>query len=200
MATQSPANAVKAYLTSLTNPNHESEKVKELEQQKATETDPLKVLKLIQAIEDEKNSTKLIEAFVEHAKEWAEAEGIGVKAFAELGVSTEVLRKAEFDVSGLQQQATKTNATQTTKRHRRKQQEKENDLKEMRKAINARKNPFTKNDIVDAVDNAHAAQDVNEVIKEGVESGAIEDMGPDPDRRTGSRGAAPNVYNKVRNL
>lgn len=94
--------AVRLYLLYLEDPNKLRD---EAEIQQATlavleAKDPIEKLKALGALE---RAAKVDEAplragFIEHAKSWADAEGVPISAFRELRVSDETLREAGFDL------------------------------------------------------------------------------------------------------
>lgn len=100
MPSASPETAVRKYLAALRDPSslRDEKKIGELEQRLDASTDEVERLKLRQQLHDAKrpNIQSFEDDFVDHAKGWAEAQGVGEKAFLEEGVTPAVLRRAGF--------------------------------------------------------------------------------------------------------
>jgi type I restriction-modification system DNA methylase subunit len=92
VATRTQDDAVRTYLQSLQDPQVlvDKHKVKQVDQQLTKESDPLKRLELheqkrrLDDPNEAKNQAK--EAFVKHAKAWADENGVTVASFAGEGV------------------------------------------------------------------------------------------------------------------
>jgi len=109
----SAEDSIRDYLTSLSakpvarKPVVDREAVKALTAQIKAETDPVNRLRLYAAREEARKGTipdvvddaALETAFVEHAKAWADAEGIPVDAFLAQNVPGDVLRRAGFSIT-----------------------------------------------------------------------------------------------------
>jgi hypothetical protein len=109
----SAETSIRDYLTSLAakpaarRPVVDREAVKALTAQIKAEPDPVNRLRLYAAREEARKGSipeavddaALEAAFVEHAKAWAEAEGIPVDAFLAQNVPGDVLRRAGFSLS-----------------------------------------------------------------------------------------------------
>src|SRR4051794_41708487 len=99
--TFSPEDAIRRYLNFLEDPAKLRD---EAEVQRRTlavleATDPIEKLKALTALERAAavDEAALRNAFVRHARAWAEENGIGMRAFAELKVPNDVLAEAGFD-------------------------------------------------------------------------------------------------------
>ncbi|MFN0089609.1 MAG: hypothetical protein ACKVWR_04960 [Acidimicrobiales bacterium] len=98
-----PEAAVRLYLLFLEDPSKlvDPAAVKKLEQDVKAAKDPIERLKAISALQRAQavdgNSFKY--DFIKHARRWAEAEGIPMAAFAEMGVPADVLAAAGFEGS-----------------------------------------------------------------------------------------------------
>ena len=93
-----PEAAIRNYLTYLTDPGSliDSSAVARLEADAAKATDPIDRLRAITAVQGAKTTAPDVyeKAFIAEAKEWADAEGIPVSAFEEMGVPRKVLESA----------------------------------------------------------------------------------------------------------
>jgi hypothetical protein len=99
---QEAENVVRSYLESILDPGFVSPEIEKLEKQLRDETDVIQIAVLKQALIDEREGTSLEDAFVEHAKTWADSTNVGVKALTEMGVDSGVLARAGFDVRELE--------------------------------------------------------------------------------------------------
>lgn len=107
MATKKIEDSIRAYLDSLgasDKPVVDREAVKSLKAEIKAESDAIKKLRLLAALEKEeagrvpdRSGDKSV--FVAEAKKWADSEGIPVSAFQALKVPDAVLREAGFNVS-----------------------------------------------------------------------------------------------------
>ncbi len=95
-------DVVRSYLESILNPTFVSPEIEKLEEQLREETDVIQIAVLKQALIDEREGTSLEDAFVEHAKAWADSTNVGAKALNEMGVEPGVLSRAGFDVRELE--------------------------------------------------------------------------------------------------
>jgi len=110
---QEAESVVRSYLESILNPGFVSPEIEKLEKQLQDETDVIQIAVLKQALIDEREGTSIEDAFVEHARTWADSTNVGVKALNEMGVDPSVLSRAGFDVRELD---TKRKSSKPTER------------------------------------------------------------------------------------
>lgn len=184
MATKEQETAVRNYLIALRDPSAltDEKKIADLEQELASTDDGAHRLRLRQQIMDAQRPTVdgYEDAFISHAKAWADDEGISAEAFKAEGVNPAVLRKAGFTVRGGRRRAA---ARGTTGRSR-------VSADEVRKSIP--RGTFTVKQ-VEAASGASPAV-VRRVVQEEVAAGNVTEIGPDPDHQ--GRGRAPTLYKR----
>ena len=182
----SAEEAVRRYLTSLRNPAalRNDEEISQLQERLEKSEDDLERLQLRQQIIEAQQPPleQYEDAFVTHAKAWAEDTGISDKAFAAEGVPAAVLRKAGFRNVGSGRSRSTARSTGTRKRV---------SADEVRASI-PRKGTFTIKDVQDA--SGASAAVVRRVVQEEVDAGNVKDAGPDPDHR--GPGRAPTLYSR----
>lgn len=181
--------AVRTYLVALSDPSslRDEKKVAELTNKLDAATDPLDRVKLraqLRAL-DAPSADAYEDAFVEHARDWAEQHGVSVEGFLEEGVPTTVLRRAGFNVGRGTGRAGarrgRPRAAGTRKRVT---------VDEVRAAIP--KGTFTIRELQER--SGASLQVVRKVITEGLADGKLGDEGID-ERHTGP-GRAPRLYKK----
>jgi hypothetical protein len=95
--------AIRKYLLLIDDPAQlvDTKAIEAAEQEVAKATDPIDKLKALAALDKAKNvdAEPIKTAFFEHAKAWAETEGINEDAFRSLGVPVEDLRMAGYNLS-----------------------------------------------------------------------------------------------------
>lgn len=121
MATKKIEDGIRSYLDSVgvvNKPVVDREAVKALKAEIKAETDTIKKLRLLAALEDEQagkvpdtEGDKAV--FVAEAKAWADAESIPVSAFQALKVPDDVLKEAGFSVSAAGPRAASASAGST---------------------------------------------------------------------------------------
>ena len=178
--------AVRNYLTSLRDPAalRDDDAIADLHAKIEQADDELERLQLRQHLLDlEHPSTDGYEdAFVKHAKAWADAAGIRAEAFVAEGVPAAVLRRAGFrGVTGGGRRRTTTATKPASSRSR-------VSADEVRAAIPT--SSFTVKDLQET--SGASAAVVRRVISEEVDAGRLTDQGADPDH-TGP-GRAPTIY------
>jgi hypothetical protein len=93
-----PEEAVRAYLTYLEDPSRmvDAAEVKKLQKAVGTAKDPVDKLKAIAALERASAADPSIyrDGFIQHAKKWADTEGVPASVFKQLGVEDDVLSAA----------------------------------------------------------------------------------------------------------
>ncbi len=181
-------SSVRNYLLSIRNPSalRDDSAIATLNSKLEESTDELERLQLRQQLLDAESPAleRYEDAFVEHAKQWAERTGISADAFLAEGVPAAVLRRAGFRGVGAGRRrgaATRSTGTRTTTRSR-------VSSDEVRAAIPSGR--FTVKDLQER--SGASAAVVRRIIQEEVESGNVSDEGADPDHS--GPGRAPNVY------
>jgi tryptophanase len=182
--------AVRNYLTSLRDPAalRDDDAIADLHVKIEQADDELARLQLRQQLLDLENpsSDGHEDAFVEHAKAWADATNISAEAFVAEGVPAAVLRRAGFrGVSGGRRSARSRRTTTATKPASTRSRV---SADQVRAAIPTRS--FSVKDLQE-ISGASAAV-VRRVITEEVDTGRLTDQGADPDH-TGP-GRAPIIY------
>lgn len=180
---RSTDEAVRRYLEALRDPSLlvDQEAIDETRSRLEEETDPLKRVQLQQRLIDVQtpSADRFENDFVTHAQAWAQDHEVGVKAFQEEGVPTEVLRRAGFQVTG----GRRSRRTGTGTRRRRVSSE------AVRSAIPA-SGTFTAKSLQET--SGASAGIVRKIITEEQESGNLEGRGTDPDHS--GPGRAPVLY------
>lgn len=104
MADANAETAVRDYLKALSDPSslRDDNTVVRLREQLGSSDDGVERIRLRQQLYDAETPSveRFEEAFVTHARSWADENGVGVKAFQDEGVQPGVLRSAGFEVSG----------------------------------------------------------------------------------------------------
>ena len=174
--------AVADYLQFLADPTsmRNDEEIAGLAAERDGASDPISRLRAIEAIKraEADDGSKYVSAFVQHAREWAAAEGISAESFVEIGVPISVLREAGFVVA-----TTGRSAGSSTTRKR-------VTVSEIRASVGSE--PFTVKSLQDASGASTAS--VRKAIKEMIDDGSAVEISLDP-AYTG-RGRAPNRYQK----
>ncbi|MBW3604165.1 MAG: hypothetical protein KY460_04480 [Actinobacteria bacterium] len=179
--------AVRNYLLSIRSPGalRDESAIATLQSKLDQSNDELERLQLRQQLLDSETPSleRYEDAFVEHAKQWADSTGVSADAFLAEGVPAAVLRRAGFrGVGGGRRRASsRSSGAKATTRSR-------VSSDEVRNAIPT--GTFTVKDLQER--SGASAAVVRRVIAEEVEAGNVSDEGPDPDH-TGP-GRAPAVY------
>jgi hypothetical protein len=183
--------AVRNYLLSVRDPSalRDDDAIAELNTKLEQADDELERLQLRQQLLDSENPSldTYEDAFVEHAKAWAERTGITADAFVAEGVPAAVLRRAGFrGVSGGgRRRSTSTRAASPTRGSSSRTRV---SADEVREAIPS--GTFTVKDLQER--SGASAAVVRRVIGEEIDAGNVSDQGSDPDH-TGP-GRAPKLY------
>src|SRR5688572_30115013 len=183
--------AVRNYLLSVRDPGalRDENAIAELKAKLEQSDDQLERLQLRQQLLDIENPPleRYEDAFVEHAKAWADRTGISGEAFAAEGVPASVLRRAGFrNIGGgtsSRRRSTRASSTRTGTRSR-------VSADEVRAAIPT--GTFTVKDLQER--SGASAAVVRRIIQEEVEAGNLTVEGSDPNH-TGP-GRAPTVYRR----
>lgn len=187
-------SAVRRYLLCLEDPSKLRD---EAEIQKRTQavleaSDPIEKLKALGHLERvaKVDEGPLRADFVEHARAWAEAEGVPVSAFRELRVPDEVMREAGFDVPASAGRGRRGKpGSDGTGRQRAKAVPVEN----IKAYVLEQKGSFLLTDIMNGVGGSPAT--VRKAVDELVEAGQVERLGPV--QGYSGRGRAPIQYNRI---
>lgn len=155
--------------------------------------DPIEKLKALAALEkasavDEKG---LRAGFIEHARAWAEANGISVEAFLKLDVPADVLIAAGFDVPPARSRRGVTGAVSPgSGTPTRRPAVAAADIKD---AVLTFAEPFTLNQVMAKV--GGSPMTVRKAVEDLITEGRVERQGPVPEY--GGRGRAPIQYARV---
>ena len=183
--------AVRNYLLSIRDPRalRDDAAIAELNTKLEQANDELERLQLRQQLLDSENPSldRYEDAFVEHAKAWAERTGITADAFIAEGVPAAVLRRAGFRgvTGGGRRRSTSTRASATTRSTSSRSRVSADEVREAMPS-----GTFTVKDLQER--SGASAAVVRRVIQEEVAAGNIRDEGSDPDH-TGP-GRAPMLY------
>lgn len=183
--------AVRNYLLSVRDPAalRDDDAINDVKAKLEQSDDELERLQLRQQLLDMESPSldRYEDAFVEHAKAWADKTGISGEAFAAEGVPATVLRRAGFrGVGGRTRRSGSSRAaaaTRTTTRSR-------VSADEVRSAIPS--GTFTVKDLQER--SGASAAVVRRIIQEEVDAGNLSDQGSDPDHS--GPGRAPTVYKR----
>jgi hypothetical protein len=153
--------------------------------------DPIDKLKALANLERvaKVDEEPLRKGFIEHAKAWAEPQGIPVTAFRELQVPDDVLLEAGFDVPVVAQRRRRT-ARSTDGDGR--QRAKAVPVEDIKAFVLEQNGTFVLTDIMSGVGGSPAT--VRKAVDELVESGQVERLGPVPEYQ--GRGRAPIQYSR----
>lgn len=134
----------------------------------------------------------LRKGFVDHARAWAEGEGIPVTAFRELGVPDDVLRSAGFTIpeGPAPRQAARSAARRSDGSRPRARAV---SVDQIQAFVLDRAEPFVLTDVMRGVGGSPAT--VRKAVEDLVESGKVERLGADPGHE--GRGRAPIRYQRV---
>ena len=185
----SPADdAIRAYLHALKDSSslRDAARIANLQSQIGSSTDPLDRLRLRVELDNAENVTaEQYEAeFIEHAKAWADGQGIGVSAFATEGVPKDVLRRAGFRVARGRGPVAAKRAGSGTRKAR-------VSSEDIRAGI-PKRGTFTAKDVADASGASLGA--VRSVLAAEIEAGRVTNKGPSKDH--GGPGRAPILYKR----
>lgn len=183
--------AVRNYLLSIRNPGalRDDDAIAALNAKLEESNDELERLQLRQQLLDSESPSleRYEDAFVEHARAWAERTGISAEAFLAEGVQPGVLRRAGFrGVSGGGRRRSSSRSTSSSRTSTRTRVSAD----EVRAAIPT--GTFTVKDLQER--SGASAAVVRRIIAEEVEAGTVTDEGPDPDHS--GPGRAPTVYKR----
>ncbi len=182
--------AVRDYLRALQDPGslRDDDQIKHLTEQLSKSEDGVERLRLRQQLMDAETPSieRYQEGFVTHAKAWADQHGISPRAFADEGVTSDVLRRAGFNVGDGRRRGRGQRSGGTVTRTRRSRVTAD----DVRNAIPT--GSFTIKTLQDASGASPAV--VRKVVAEEASAGRLSSEGTDPDHR--GPGRAPTVYRK----
>jgi hypothetical protein len=186
-----PEGAVRLYLLYLEDPNklRDATEIQQKTQTVLDAKDPIEKLKALGELERvaKVDEAPLREGFIEHARSWAETEGVPVNAFRELRVSDETLREAGFDVP-----VSATRGRRRASSPDGRQRAKAVPSEEIKTYILEQKGTFLPSDVMSGVGGSPAT--VRKAVDELIEAGQVERLGPVPDYA--GRGRAPIQYSR----
>jgi hypothetical protein len=150
--------------------------------------DPIDKLKAIAELERIANIDEkpLREGFAQHAKAWADQQGVPASAFRELKVPDDVLRDAGFDVRSPRRRGRATGSVDG------RQRAKAVPVDAIKAHVLKQKGTFVLTDIINSVGGSQAT--VRKALDELIESGQVEKLGPVPGYQ--GRGRAPIQYGR----
>jgi hypothetical protein len=185
-----PEGAVRQYLLYLEDPAQLRDETEIQKKTQAVENavDPIDKLKALAELElvSKIDEAPLRDAFVTHAKAWAEASGVPATAFRDLKVPDDVLRVAGFDLPAGGRRG--RGASSSTGRERAKAVPVE-DIKDYVLGLTG---TFILSDVMSGLGGSQAT--VRKAVDELVEAGQVEKLGPVPDYS--GRGRAPIQYSR----
>lgn len=201
-----PEDVVRAYLEYLVDPTSmiDAGHIEQLEERYRAATDPIDKLRIAAALEAARqpDGGGLAEGFVQHAKAWAEAEGIPPTAFSGAGVPDDVLRRAGLRRSSKTARTSRTGRTGRTSRApkatssraagtERRARVTVDDIKSW--AL-SQSEPFTIKRATEQLGGSLVT--AKKALVELVESGRLHDVGADPQHR--GPGRAPSRFSTTR--
>lgn len=188
--------AVRSYLLFLQSPEQlvDPAEIERCQQAVADAKDPIEKLKALSSLERARSvDGKSLEAgFVQHAREWADIEGVTISAFQSMGVSGDVLSSAGFDTG-----APRGRAAAGSRRSR-----SGGAPRTRAKAVNAEtirdhvlniSGTFTLAQLMEQAGGSPAT--VKKAIQELIEAGRVENLGADPGHS--GKGRAPYRYQTI---
>lgn len=183
MATGTAEDAVRRYVTALRDPEAlvDKDEIDRLQTELNQTGDPVAMLRIRQRLHELHTATpQTYEGdFVEHARAWAEANGVGAEAFRAEGVSDEVLERAGLRPNGHGEGAGSRRSRVSADA--------------VRRAVPPRAR-FTLHDIRRKTGASTAT--IRKTLTTMVAEGAITDLGPAENHR--GPGRAPRVYQRGR--
>ena len=189
MASSTAESAVRQYLAAVKDPAslRDDDTVADLRQRLESSDDPVDRLSLRQQLIDQESPSveRHEEAFVTHAKAWADEKQISVKAFQDEGVAPAVLRRAGFSVGGRGRRGRQATSSREGGRRSRVTSE------QVRQSIP--EGTFTIKRLQETSGASPAV--VRKVVQEEEQAGRLTNAGTDPDHR--GPGRAPVLYRRA---
>lgn len=198
MSTTDPTDAegaVRLYLLYLEDPSKLRDE-REIQRKTQAVLDALDPIDKLKALADLERVAKVDEeplrkGFVEHAKAWAEPQGIPVTAFRELQVPEDVLREAGFEVPAGPARRRRAGGGASPEGDGR-QRAKAVPVDEIKAYVLQQSGTFVLTDVMSGIGGSPAT--VRKAVDDLVESGQVERLGPMPGYQ--GRGRAPIQYNR----
>jgi hypothetical protein len=197
--TLDPEGAVRLYLLFLDDPSklRDESEIQAKTQAVLQADDPIEKLKAIADLRRAANVDEqpLRQGFVEHARTWADEQGIPVSAFRELRVPDDVLRQAGFDVpaTGRRRGAGAGGGSSSgAGGDGARQRAKAVPVDQIKEWVLEQKGTFVLADVQSGVGGSPAT--VRKAVEELVEAGQVEKLGPMTDYQ--GRGRAPVQYSR----
>lgn len=185
-------DAVRRYLLFLDDPRQlrDDQEIQKLTQVVLDAVDPIEKLKALSNLERASSidEAPLRQAFVEHAKAWADAEQVSVDAFRELRVPDDVLREARFDVPSSPARPRRRSVPVTDGGGRADPVA----AHTIQQFVLQQQGTFVLADILNGAGGSPAT--VRKAVEELVDTGRVERLGPVADH--GGRGRAPIQYRR----
>lgn len=185
-------SAVRLYLLYLEDPGklRDEGEIQRKTQAVLDAKDPIEKLKALADLERvaKVDEEPLRKAFVEHARAWAEPQGIPASAFRELQVPDDVLREAGFDVPSPQRRRRAAGSAEGDGRQRAKAVP----VEAIKEFVLQQTGTFVLTDVMSGVGGSPAT--VRKAVDELVESGQVERLGPVEGYQ--GRGRAPIQYSR----
>jgi hypothetical protein len=182
--------SIRAYLNFVADPSSslDAREIARLEKLVSTTTDPLEKLRVAAQLEQAKapDGSALQTAFVREAKRWADAEGIPVGAFRQLGVPDDVLRKAGL-IRGTKGTSRRRSAERTSRRVT---------VDDIKAWALAQPEVFTIKDVTQAIGGSLVT--ANKALQELVVDGTLQNLGPAADHKGPGRAPARFTLTKKR--
>jgi hypothetical protein len=189
MASAATDSAVRNYLLALKDPGalRDQGQIAELEQRLAETEDPMERLSIRQQLRDAETPAidHFEDAFVEHAKAWADDHGISGEAFIAEGVPAPVLRRAGFP--GLAAGRGRGGRRRPSRGGGTRQRV---NADEVRAAIP--KGTFTLRQLQESTGASYGV--VRRVVEEQINAGKVKEVGPAPEHI--GRGRVPTLYKR----
>jgi hypothetical protein len=187
-----PEEAVRAYLTYLEDPSKmvDAAEVKKLQKAVDTAKDPVDKLRAIAAVEKASAADPAMyrDGFIQHAKKWADTEGVPASVFKQLGVEDDVLAAAGLAEGkrrrGRQSRKAKADAAPRTRRPSMRPEQ-------LQEGILALDGSFSVKDVTERVGGSTVA--VTAALERLKELGKITPAG----ERSGGRGRAAKVWTRT---
>lgn len=180
-----PETAVRRYLRYIEDPDslRDEAAVAEAEAAVGRAEDPIDRLRALAALDRARTVDGEVcrRDFVEHARAWAEAEGIPVRAFLEMGVPAEDLAAAGLTTGGRSTGAPSRGRGRAPKL----------DIEQVEAAVPADR--FRLNELAAAIDREVAT--TRRYLAQLLERGTVRELGDDPDHD--GRGRAPKLYERA---
>lgn len=189
MASSSAESSVRQYLQGIKDPDSliDASRISQLKKKITATDDPVERLQLQQTLLETQQPRLegVEEAFVTHAKAWADSVAISADAFLAEGVDPGVLRRAGFRVAGRRTSGQTRRATKRTSSGPRVT------VDQVRAAIPS-KGSFTISDLVERT--GASLGTVRKVVGDGVKAKEFKDLGATKDHA--GPGRAPNHYSR----